>query len=250
MIAYLLLSLALVLAFIVILPAKAHAAKSLIKNLSPEEAYEELVAGNQRYMSGNCQKFVDDATWRKHTAIHGQHPIATVLACSDARMPVETLLDQGSGDVFVIRVAGNIAGDQVLGSIDYSLIRLEIPLILVLGHTQCGAIYSTVDSVYTDSIFTTNEEKLLTPLMPLAMRSCLTRPNPSPKELIKLKEEIIVENVWKEMSQIMRLSKTARHRMRNNQLKIVGAVYNIKSGEVNWLGEHKDQEELIREDYS
>ncbi len=249
MTALLLLTL-LVLAISLFGSKKAHASISKIKNLSPDEAYEELVAGNQRYMSGNCQKFVDDATWRKHTAIHGQYPIASVLACSDARMPVETLLDQGSGDVFVIRVAGNIAGDQVLGSIDYSIIRLEIPLILVLGHTQCGAIYSAVDNVYTDSVFTTNEEKLLTPLLPLAMRSCLTKPNPSKEELIQLKEEIIVENVWKEMSQIMRLSKAARHRMRNGQLKIVGAVYNIQTGVVNWLGEHKDQAELIREDFN
>ncbi len=244
----LLLSTLVIIASTIFNTKKAHAA--LIKNLSPEEAYEELISGNKRYLAGNSEKFNDHEAWRKHTAIHGQYPIATVLACSDARMPVETLLDQGSGDVFVIRVAGNIAGDQVLGSIDYSLNHLEIPLILVLGHTQCGAIYSAVDNVYDDHVFTTNEEKLLTPLMPLALRSCLTKPNPSPKELKQLKEDIIVENVWKEMSQIMRSSKVTRHRMRNNLLKLVGAVYNIKSGKVNWLGEHKDQQELIREDHN
>ncbi len=216
-------------------------------NLSPEEALEELKNGNERYVSDHSMNFEENAIRRQHTAIHGQFPIATVLACSDARMPVETLLDQGNGDVFVIRIAGNIVGSQVLGSIDFSLASLNVPLVVVLGHTKCGAIYSAVDAVYARKEFSPNLTKLLTPLLPLTFDKCQHYPNPSPDELEDIKDSLIIENVWKEMSEIIRSSDEVKERLVAKTLLVVGAVYDIQTGVVTWLGTHKDQELFINE---
>ncbi len=218
-------------------------------NLTSEEALEELKHGNLRYMSNQSEQLGENAIKRQHTAIHGQFPIATVLACSDARMPVETLLDQGNGDVFVIRVAGNIVGDQVLGSIDYSLLGLNVPLILVLGHTNCGAIYSTVDAVYANKRFSRNLQDLLRPLIPLTLSTCQQFPEPNPEELLEIKEKLIVENVWKEVGEIIRASEEVKQRLRDKTLMVVGAVYDIKTGKVTWLGSHDNQEQFINEQY-
>ncbi len=238
------------LAFILILFSNksAHAAinREETKNLSPEEALEELKQGNDRYVKNESINLEDNSFIREHTAEHGQYPIATVLACSDSRSPVETILDQGRGDVFVIRVAGNIVGSQVLGSVEYSLAKLNIPLVVVLGHTQCGAIYSAVDAVYAKQEFSPNIEKLLTPLLPLAFQECREHPNPSEEELIQLKDNVIVQNVWKEMSQLIRTSEMVKSRIQKKELILVGGIYDIQTGKVQWLGTHYNEEELLK----
>ncbi len=208
----------------------------LTQNISPEEALEELIAGNERYINDLSIHFEENAIRRQHTAIHGQYPIATVLACSDARMPVETLLDQGNGDIFVIRVAGNIVGPQVLGSIDYSIAVLDVPLILVLGHTNCGAIGSAVDRVYASQGFTKNIKDLLAPLLPFAYEECSSHPNPSEEELVKLKDHLVIQNVWKSIDEIINSSEVTKNRVADKSLMVVGAVYDIQTGEVDWLG--------------
>ncbi len=232
-------------------PQKAHSGEipEGLKNFTPKEALEELIAGNKRYALDISENGEENAIRRKHTALHGQFPFATVLACSDARMPVETLLDQGNGDLFVIRVAGNIVGDQVLGSIDFSITNLNIPLLVVLGHTQCGAIYSSVDDIYSQKSFTPNEERLLAPLFRLAMKQCYTFPDPTETELIIIKENIIEANVLKEMSEIIRSSAVVRQRLRSKELMLVGAVYNITTGKVDWLGPREDEDSLVDEIY-
>ncbi len=237
---------------VILLKAKSSQAmettKKITQNLTPTEALEELVNGNERYINDLSMHFTENAIRRQHTAIHGQYPIATVLACSDARMPVETIMDQGNGDIFVIRVAGNIVGDQVLGSIDYSLTALDVPLILVLGHTQCGAISSAIDAMYANQEFTPHIKSLLLPLLPLAEEQCSCHPNPTEDELSSLKEQLIFQNVWKEVSEIIRSSKAVRERIRANTLMVVGAVYDIQTGEVGWLGTHQ-REAIILSEY-
>lgn len=225
----------------------ANEERAHIKNFSPKEALEELMAGNKRYVSDESIHFEENAIRRQHTAMHGQFPIATVLACSDSRMPVETLLDQGNGEIFVIRIAGNIVGDQVLGSIDYSVINLAIPLILVLGHTQCGAIYAAVDDIHAKKPFTKNEEKLLTPILPSIKKRLNNLEDPSPEELIEVKESLIVKNVWKEISEIIRSSDAVREGILQKRLMVVGAVYNIQTGEVEWLGRYKGEVRILAE---
>ncbi len=229
------------------IPKKAHAIspREEAKNLTPDEALEELMTGTIRYINDECINLEDDRFIREHTAEHGQYPIATIVACSDSRSPVETIFDQGRGDVFVIRVAGNIVGTQVLGSVEYSLLKLNIPLVVVLGHTRCGAIYSAIDAVYAKQEFTPNIEQLLSPLLPLAFKECREHPNPNEEELIALKDSLIEQNVWKEMSQLIRTSEMVKARIKNKELVLVGGLYDIQTGEVKWLGKHKDEYSLV-----
>ncbi len=108
------------------------------------EVLEYLLAGNRRYVAGGPTHPRQGENRRKEL-VGGQAPMAVVLACSDARVVPEVIFDQGIGDLFVIRVAGNVADALVLGSIEYAVAELEAPLVMVLGHTQCGAVKATLD---------------------------------------------------------------------------------------------------------
>ena len=114
--------------------------------ISPEEALQKLVEGNQRFVSGQVRHAHQAADWRSHLTT-GQHPFATILACSDSRVPPELVFDQGFGDLFVVRVAGNIIDSDILGSIGYGLIHLNTPLVVVMGHEGCGAVTAALKMI-------------------------------------------------------------------------------------------------------
>lgn len=107
-------------------------------------AFEQLKQGNLRFVEGQVINAHHAANWRAQLA-HSQHPFATILACSDSRVPPELVFDQGFGDLFVIRVAGNIVDSDVLGSICYAMIHLKTPLVVVLGHERCGAVTAALE---------------------------------------------------------------------------------------------------------
>ena len=105
-----------------------------------KSAWEKLQAGNKRFVADQCIHPNSTSSRRLTTAREGQNPFAVVLACSDSRVPPELIFDSGIGDLFVVRVAGNVIDKIVLGSIEYAVKHLESPLIIVLGHSQCGAV--------------------------------------------------------------------------------------------------------------
>ncbi len=108
-------------------------------SISAEQALELLRAGNARFAAGQCEHPHQDLP-RRQAALSGQHPFAVVLSCSDSRVPAELIFDAGIGDLFIIRNAGNVVDDAVLASIEYAVEHLGVNLVLVLGHTQCGAV--------------------------------------------------------------------------------------------------------------
>jgi len=114
--------------------------------LTSGQALQKLMEGNQRFVSGQMCHAHQAADWRKHLA-SGQQPIATILACSDSRVPPELVFDQGFGDLFVVRVAGNIIDSDILGSIGYGLIHLKTPLVVVMGHEGCGAVTAALKMI-------------------------------------------------------------------------------------------------------
>ena len=113
-------------------------------NIAPAVAYKTLMAGNQRFVRGLLTGPHRSADRRTELA-QGQRPIATILSCADSRVPAELLFDQGLGDLFNVRVAGNIVTPEVLGSLEYAVELLETPLLMVLGHERCGAITAAVN---------------------------------------------------------------------------------------------------------
>lgn len=111
-------------------------------HLTPSEALDLLLAGNQRFVAGSPQHPNQDAARRAATA-PGQRPFAVLFGCSDSRLAAEIIFDRGLGDLFVVRTAGHVAGAEVLGSIEYGVSVLDCPLVVVLGHDSCGAVAAT-----------------------------------------------------------------------------------------------------------
>ena len=109
------------------------------------DALARLKEGNRRFVNGQSRHTHESASLR-HQLVSGQHPFAIVLGCSDSRVPVELIFDQGFGDLFVIRVAGNVITDDVLGSIEYARIHLNSQLLLILGHERCGAVTAALEA--------------------------------------------------------------------------------------------------------
>ncbi|MGI5525200.1 carbonic anhydrase [Micromonospora sp. CA-259024] len=114
----------------------------------PTRAYAELVAGNQRFVSGAPRHPNQDAEHRAAVA-DGQHPFAVIVGCSDSRLAAEIIFDRGLGDLFVVRTAGHTAGPEVLGSVEYAVTVLGTPLVVVLGHDSCGAVQAAREAVAT-----------------------------------------------------------------------------------------------------
>lgn len=106
---------------------------------SGTEVLTELLEGNRRF-SGYAPDYPNQSDERRRDAVRGQHPVAVVLGCSDSRVPPELIFDQGIGDLFVLRTAGHVVDDAVLGSMEYAVAHLKVPLVMVLGHSDCGAV--------------------------------------------------------------------------------------------------------------
>jgi carbonic anhydrase len=110
---------------------------------APTQALEALIAGNRRYAAAG-QTHPRQTSDYRFTLLEGQNPFAAILSCSDSRVPSELIFDQGLGDLFIVRTAGHVINDIVLGSVEFAVHALKVPLVLVLAHTQCGAVASAV----------------------------------------------------------------------------------------------------------
>jgi len=220
-----------------IAPATFFAEQAMATTTSPNEALYRLEAGNQRFAAGITQHPNIDHTRRIETVEQGQEPIATVLACSDSRVPVELIFDQGVGDLFVVRVAGNVCGTNETGSIEYGVEHLGTPLLVVLGHEHCGA----VTAVATGAELHGSIPRLIDHIIPAVTRAeALTG-----KHGAEVVPEAVVENVWQSISDLIGGSSAVRQRLTDGRLKIVGAVYDLETGVVRWLGDHPKQAQLV-----
>lgn len=119
------------------------------KNLTGSEALQRLLDGNKRFMSGKPEH-PNHCEESRRGLVNGQDPLAVVLTCADSRVPPVDVFDQGLGDIFVVRVAGNIINDQILGSIEYAVAHLHTPLVMVMGHSSCGAVSAVAQGVKLD----------------------------------------------------------------------------------------------------
>lgn len=123
----------------------------MTSQLHAEDALQRLMEGNERYMTAHAVHPHESARYRQGL-VSGQHPFAVILGCADSRVPPELLFDQGFGDLFVIRVAGNLVDDLTLASIEYAVCMLDVSLVMVLGHSQCGAVSTAVNHTALDAL--------------------------------------------------------------------------------------------------
>jgi carbonic anhydrase len=205
--------------------------------ISADESLRLFKDGNARYAEGKPQHPHQDRERRALTAGQGQHPLAAVLTCSDSRVPPEIIFDQGIGDIFVIRVPGNISAPDEIGSIEYAVDHLATPLVVVLGHTQCGAVTAVVD----DAKLPPNIAALLEPIKPAVAKAREDNPEATQDVLLNAASK---ENVWQSIADMLRQSPIIREKVKDGGVRVVGAIYEIDSGQVQWLGPHPEQDKL------
>lgn len=196
--------------------------------LTPEKVLLEFIEGNQRFKSGNVTQREHSEEIRKN-ATGGQFPKAMVLSCLDSRVPVEDVFDQGIGDVFVGRVAGNFVNTDLLGSMEFACKVAGAKLILVMAHQHCGAIKGAIDDVHLGNI-----TAMLSNLKPaVAMSQGFEGEKSSKNETyVKL---VAQNNVRNTIAQIRAKSDILRTMENNGNIKIVGAFYTLRTGELEFV---------------
>lgn len=187
-----------------------------------------LKAGNTRYLSGHSSVPRIDIERRETTATKGQKPIATILGCSDARVPPEIVFDQKFGNLFVIRVAGNVTGTSEIASAEYGVHYLGTPLVVVLGHSACGAVKASVDKTPLDGKL----PKLVEMITPAVDKARKEHPKASESELL---DAAVEENVRHQMAELTNNSDVLKNSVDTKKVRIVGAVRDILTGRVRWL---------------
>ncbi|MCB1185845.1 carbonic anhydrase [bacterium] len=205
---------------------------------SPQEALASLVDGNARFVAGESAHPHLTIDRVLETGKDGQRPFATIIGCSDSRVPIELVMDQGLGDLFIIRVAGNVCSTDEIGSIEYGVDHLNTPLMVVLGHTHCGAC----TAVATHAEVHGSIPALVAPIGNAVAEVLDTQPGLEGDALV---EAVVEENVWQSVESLLKRSPDTLRHIEEGSLMVVGAVYDIETGVVEWLGEHPQQSEIL-----
>lgn len=190
---------------------------------SGDQAKELLISGNTRFTKGELAK-KDLGNKRREELTAGQKPFAVILSCSDSRVPPELLFDQGLGDVFVIRVAGNVVDPVVLGSVEYAVEHLHTPLVVVLGHEKCGAVTATV----TGGEIPGSIGSIVDLIKPSVAKA---KASSTDGDLV---EKAVDENT-KAMVTELEKSHIVKEFEDSGKLKVIGAKYHLGSGQVDWF---------------
>jgi carbonic anhydrase len=192
--------------------------------VAPGDALQRLKAGNDRFVEGQSKHPHEAATWRTLLE-REQHPFAVVLGCSDSRVPPELIFDQGFGDLFVVRVAGNVVDTDVIASIEYAVDHLDTQLVVVMGHSGCGAVTATLDHMASAGDEAAEVVELFYRIEPAitALPTDATR-----EQQIRL---AVNNNVRLAVRRLMRVPDLAE-RIKTGKLQVVGATYDMHTGRV------------------
>lgn len=201
--------------------------------ISPQQALQRLQDGNRRFVAGELSSDALASPARRHAVAGDQRPFAIILGCSDSRVPAEIVFDQGLGDLFVIRVAGNVVAPSQIGSVEFAAEYFGTRLVVVLGHSSCGAVVATIDSL-------TRQE----PHPSRNLRSIVDRVRPSVEPLLEnhngssdeaLVRRAVRANVRASANQLRHGSEILEQLVQQDRLLIVGAEYSLETGEVDFF---------------
>ena len=195
--------------------------------LTPDSVLQMLKDGNRRFMNDNLTARLHSAQVR--IAAGGQFPKAVILSCLDSRIPVEDVFDKGIGDLFVARVAGNIVNEDILGSMEYGCKVSGAKLVVVMGHSECGAVKSAIDNVQLGNI-----TALLKKIQPAVDSTTSMDGNKSSKNK-EYVDMVCKKNVELTIQNIRNRSVILQDMEKNGEIKIVGAVYDVATGKVTFL---------------
>ena len=193
--------------------------------VTPEQAYETLVAGNQRFVDGKATHPRQDVARRAELAM-GQKPHTIVLSCSDSRVPPELVFDQGLGELFVVRVAGNVLGAAAVASMEYAVEHLGARLIVVMGHDSCGAVKAALTTPKGKSAGSPDLDTLVAQIQPN-----LEKVKPEDDKTIRGPVRANVDGVTR---QLTRKSEILRKAVESGKVKVVSAIYALASGKVEF----------------
>jgi carbonic anhydrase len=194
--------------------------------MTPQSALAELKAGNARFVAGH--PLVRNQPADVKTTASGQYPFAVILSCLDSRQPIEIVLDQGIGDIFSARVAGNVLNDDILGSMEFGCKVSGAKLIAVIGHSNCGAIKGAVDSVDLGNL-----TGLLAKIQP-AIGQVPADVQPRNSKNLGFVDQVSEANVHLVMQQIRERSPILREMLDSGQIGLVGGMYDLSTGEVHY----------------
>lgn len=195
--------------------------------MAPADVLADLKAGNERFVEGRLTR----RAWLRQVeaTADGQHPKAMIIGCVDSRVPPEVVFDQGIGDIFVGRVAGNFENVDLLGSAEFATAAAGSKLIVVLGHTSCGAVKGTVDQVRLGNL-----TEMLAEIEP-AVSMVPHEPEDRTSENIDFVNRVAEANVRRTVRDMTARSEVISERVAAGNLKVVGAMYDISTGRVTWL---------------
>jgi carbonic anhydrase len=194
-------------------------------SITPTEAISKLKEGNGRYVSGNLQH-PGQTTERRTDLAKSQHPFAFIVSCSDSRVPPEIVFDQGLGDLFIFRVAGNVIDDHGLGSIEYSVDHLGVRLIVVLGHQSCGAVKAARETIAARS------------KAPGHIQSLVTAIRPAVEATAKADLEATIKANVNDVVRALRSSTPIlKAKVDSGGVRVIGGYYSLDTGAVSFLDE-------------
>lgn len=194
--------------------------------ISPQEALKRLIEGNERFASENSSH-PNLGSELRNSLIKEQKPFATILSCSDSRVPVEIIFDAGIGDLFVIRSAGHVLSKEALGSIEYSVKELGVKLIVIMGHGNCGAIKSAFNAYSTkEKVDSENMQALLSHIYPAFEGLELDNTN---------LRKAIISNVHYQKQDLLKRDEYLAEKITKGEIMLVGVKYNLDSGKIEIL---------------
>lgn len=197
--------------------------------MTPDEALARLKAGNEAFVADHPVE-ADVSRERRLMLARGQQPFATLVGCSDSRVGPEQLFGAGLGELFIVRTAGNNVDTAGMGSIEYSVLALSVPLIVVLGHEQCGAVAAASEIVMQDKRFPGSISKMIEPIVPAVLAAQRAHGTSD------LMDRAVEENVRRMVERLRTFSEPMlMEPQRRGKLKVVGAIYSLATGEVRWL---------------
>ena len=196
--------------------------------LTPDAALDRLMRGNERYVNGETTS-KDFASTRAALA-QGQNPYACLLSCADSRVGPEFCFDEARGDLFVTQVAGNYATMDILASLEYGVAVLKSPLIMVLGHTQCGAIGAAINAYDNHTDYPGHIQSITTELAPAVAAVKASKPDPA-----ALMRDVTIQNIRMNMAKLASSTPILRREVEEGRLKVVGGLYHLKTGKVELI---------------
>jgi carbonic anhydrase len=198
-------------------------------NLTPAEAWKKLLEGNARFVSGSSMHPNQDAA-RRSSLVNAQHPFAIIFGCSDSRLAAEIIFDLGLGDAFVVRTAGHVLDEAVIGSLEYGVDVLEVPLIVILGHDSCGAVTAAKETVDTGEMPRGGIRDLVERITP----SVLSARRAGNDNL----NDMVIENVRQSSARLLDSSRAISEAVDAGRTAVVGVAYRLADGHADLVAGH------------